>query len=35
MNVADQNKMSLSNEIQRANEKKTKEEMNLQKIDTD
>ena len=35
MNVADQNKMSLSNEIQRANEKKTKEEMNLAKIDTD
>ena len=35
MNMADQNKMSLSGEIQRANEKKTKEEMNLQKIDTD
>ena len=35
MNVADQNKMSLSGEIQRASEKKTKEEMNLAKIDTD
>lgn len=35
MNQADQNKMSLSSEIQRASEKKTKEEMNLAKIDTD
>lgn len=35
MNSADASKMSLSAEIQRASEKKTKEEMNLQKIDTD
>ena len=35
MNRADANKMSLSGEIQRASEKKTKEEMNLHKIDTD
>ena len=35
MNLADQNKMSLSTEIQRASDKKTKEEMNLAKIDTD
>ena len=35
MNLADQNKMALSLEIQRVNEKKTKEEMNLAKIDTD
>ena len=35
MNKADENKMALSSEIQRASEKKTKEEMNLQKIDTD
>jgi len=35
MNNADQNKMALSAEIQRANDKKTKEEMNLAKIDTD
>ena len=35
MAVSDQNKMSLSAEIQRASDKKTKEEMNLQKIDTD
>ncbi len=35
MNLADEKKMALSGEIQRANEKKTKEEMNLAKIDTD
>lgn len=35
MNLADQNKMALSSEIQRASDKKTKEEMNLAKIDTD
>lgn len=35
MNDADQKKMSLSTEIQRASDKKTKEEMNLAKIDTD
>ncbi len=35
MNKADENKMALSAEIQRASDKKTKEEMNLAKIDTD
>jgi len=35
MNDADQKKMALSGEIQRASEKKTKEEMNLAKVDTD
>ncbi len=35
MNLADERKMALSAEIQRASEKKTKEEMNLAKIDTD
>lgn len=35
MNTADEKKMAMSAEIQRANDKKTKEEMNLAKIDTD
>ncbi len=35
MNEADQKKMTLSTEIQRASDRKTKEEMNLAKIDTD
>ncbi|MBQ7578961.1 MAG: chromosome segregation protein SMC [Clostridia bacterium] len=35
MNNADSKKMELSGEIQRASDKKTKEEMNLAKIDTD
>ncbi len=33
--IADQEKMALSAEIQRVSEKKTKEEMNLAKVDTD